>query len=120
MLKDDAFQSGSRDLSQDGARQLKQIAGRIRHVRVPIVVATTANAALDEGRRSEIQSQLDQQGIQVTPGRIVIDTPPAAWMQTLLGIARIAWIAPLVVFLVLQGLILATRGKPGPGTTRVD
>ena len=120
LLKDDAFQSGSRDLSQDGARQLKQIAGRIRHVRVPIVVATTSNAALDEGRRSEIQSQLDQQGIQVTPGRIVIDTPPAAWMQTLLGIARIAWIAPLVVFLVLQGLILATRGKPGPGTTRVD
>ena len=87
---------------------------------MPIVVAATSNTAVDEDRRSEIEKQLDQQGIRVTPGRIVIDTPPAAWMQTLLGIARIAWIAPLVLFLVLQGLILATRGKPGPGTARVD
>ncbi|MEC7557142.1 MAG: hypothetical protein VYA32_08195 [Planctomycetota bacterium] len=120
LLKDDAFQPDSSDLSQDGAQQLKQIAGRIHHVRVPIVVAATSNTPLDDDRRSEIEKQLDQQGIQVTPGRIVIDTPPAAWMQTLLGIARVAWIAPLILFLVLQGLILATRGKPGPGTARVD
>jgi len=38
----------------------------------------------------------------------------------LLKFARIAWIAPLVVFLVLQGLILATRRASGRRVSQSD
>jgi len=111
LLEDDDFQARSRYLSNDGIQQLGQIAGRIQHVQVPVVVAASADTLLDNDRRDEIEAELDRRRIRVAPGRVVIDSPPAAWTRTLLKIARIAWIAPLVLFLMLQGLILATRGR---------
>ena len=116
LLEQHDFQAEFSSLSESGEKHLDRIAGRAEHVHIPIVVAATSNKALDIDRRTEVEAQLDRRGIRVAQGRIVIDTPPAAWTQALLKIARIAWIAPLVLFLILQGLILATRGRPDPET----
>ena len=120
LLVDNDFQQRSQNLSTNGNQQLELIAGRIEHVQVPVVVAASNNATLDQKRRDEIEAELDRRGIRVAPGRVVIDAPPAAWTRTLLKIARIAWIAPLVLFLLLQGLILATRGKTARSKQPVD
>lgn len=117
LLAEDDFQTGTASLSNSGNQHLDGIAGRVEHVGIPIVVATTPDPTLDRNRRDEVEAQLGRRGIRVARGRIVIDTRPAAWTEALMKIARIAWIAPLVLFLVLQGLILATRTKPSSRTT---
>ena len=109
LLENDDFLDDTATLSDDGTDHLERIAGRIEHVRVPIVVAATGNSDLDNGRRAVVEDELDRRSVHVPEGRVITDKPPAKWAQTLLQFARIAWIVPLVVFLVLQGLILATR-----------
>ena len=109
LLESDDFLDDTATLSDNGTDHLERIAGRIEHVRVPIVVAATGNSDLDNGRRAVIEDELDRRSVHVPEGRVITDKPPAKWAQTLLQFARIAWIVPLVVFLVLQGLILATR-----------
>jgi hypothetical protein len=116
LLEDDDFQARSPSLSPNGTKQLDLIAGRIEHVQVPVVVAASKDSPLDDQRRDEVEAELDRRGIRVAPGRVVIDSPPAGWTRTLLKTARIAWIAPLVLFLLLQGLILATRGSKARST----
>lgn len=109
LLEDGDFHADAATLSAAGTDHLERIAGRIEHVRVPIVVAATGNAGLDNDRRTVVENQLNRRDVRVPQGRIITDKPPAQWAQTLLQLARIAWLAPLVLFLVLQGLILATR-----------
>jgi len=109
LLEDGDFHADAATLSAAGTDHLERIAGRIEHVRVPIVVAATGNAGLDNDRRTVVENQLKRRDVRVPQGRIITDKPPAQWAQTLLQLARIAWLAPLVLFLVLQGLILATR-----------
>ena len=109
LLESDDFLDDTATLSDNGTDHLERIAGRIEHVRVPIVVAATGNSDLDNGRRAVVEDELDRRSVHVPEGRVITDKPPAKWAQTLLQFARIAWIVPLVVFLVLQGLILATR-----------
>jgi hypothetical protein len=111
LLVEDDFQLRSPELSPGGQQQLDQIASRIGHVQIPVVVAETNNSNLDQQRRNQVVAQLEQRDIQVARGRVVIDSPPAKWTRTLLQITRIAWLAPLVLFLALQALILATRNK---------
>jgi hypothetical protein len=113
LLENDDFLDNTATLSDAGNDHLERIAGQIEHVRVPIVVAATGNSDLDDRRRTVVEDQLDGRSVGVPEGRVITDKPPAKWAQTLLQFARIAWIAPLVVFLVLQGLILATRRVSG-------
>ncbi len=113
LLEDVDFHADAATLSAAGTDHLERIAGRIEHVRVPIVVAATGNPDLDKDRRTVVENQLARRDVRVPQGRIITDKPPAQWVQTLLQFARIAWLAPLVLFLVLQGLILATRRAAG-------
>jgi len=113
LLEDIDFHADAATLSAAGTDHLERIAGRIEHVRVPIVVAATGNPDLDKDRRTVVENQLARRDVRVPQGRIITDKPPAQWVQTLLQFARIAWLAPLVLFLVLQGLILATRRAAG-------
>lgn len=113
LLEDGDFHADAATLSAAGTDHLERIAGRIEHVRVPIVVAATGNPDLDKDRRTVVENQLARRDVRVPQGRIITDKPPAQWVQTLLQFARIAWLAPLVLFLVLQGLILATRRAAG-------
>ncbi len=111
LLGPDDFLPSSEQLSQDGINQLEQIAGRIEFVQVPVVIAASNDKHLDHQRMASVRQALQQQNRVVAENRIVIDPAPPAWTDNLLRIARMAWIAPLVLFLVLQALILATRGR---------
>ena len=51
LLEDGDFHADAATLSAAGTDHLERIAGRIEHVRVPIVVAATGNSDLDNGRR---------------------------------------------------------------------
>ena len=118
LMENDDFLDNTATLSEAGTDHLERIAGRIEHVRVPIVVSATGNSDLDNDRRAVVEGQLDRRNVGVRDGRVITDKPPAKWAQRLLRFARIAWIAPLVVFLVLQGLILATRRASGRRAVR--
>ena len=120
LLENDDFLDNTATLSKAGTDHLERIAGRIELVRVPIVVSATGNSDLDNGRRAVVEDELDRRSIGVREGQVITDKPPAKWAQTLLKFARIAWIAPLVVFLVLQGLILATRRASGRRVSQSD
>ena len=72
---------------------------------MPIVVSATGNSDLDNGRRAVVEDELDRRSIGVREGQVITDKPPAKWAQRLLKFARIAWIAPLVVFLVLLMMV---------------
>ena len=120
LLENDDFLDNTATLSEAGTDHLERIAGRIEHVRVPIVVSATGNSDLDNGRRAVVEDELDRRSIGVREGQVITDKPPAKWAQRLLKFARIAWIAPLVAFLVLQGLILATRRASGRRVSQPD
>lgn len=109
LVAEAAFRPGTPDLTDSGRAQLEQVSGRFEHVHAPVVVAATGNTALDGKRLATIQDGLATRGHADTSTRVVTDTAPQRWKHDVLRVARIAWLAPLVLFLLLQALILATR-----------
>lgn len=109
LVVEDEFRQGTPDLTDAGKAHLEQVSGRFEHVHVPIVIAATGNAALDVKRLATIHDGLVAAGHADFSSRVVIDIAPQRWKHTVLQIARVAWLAPLVLFLLLQCLILATH-----------
>ena len=68
-----------------------------------------ANTELDQRRRSKIVEQLANLGVEAADHRTLIAAVRSTGWDTLMRILRLAWLAPLVVFLVLQGLILVAK-----------
>ena len=69
----------------------------------------------------DITKKLDELGINIIEGGWPFSNPKdeeyfRRVRSLKLKTARIAWIAPLVLFLLLQGLILATRGSKARST----
>ena len=67
------------------------------------------NSELDQRRRSKIVERLANLGVEAADHRTLLAAAVSTGWDTLMRVLRLAWIAPLVVFLVLQGLILVAK-----------
>ena len=67
------------------------------------------NSELDQRRRTKIVERLANRGVEAADHRTSLAATRSTAWDTMMRILRLAWIAPLVVFLVLQGLILVAK-----------
>jgi hypothetical protein len=99
-------------LSESGIAIVDRIAERLKEAQKSAYLEPTtdpADAELDQRRRQTLVEQLTKQGVIAADHRTLVAPKRSDVWNMLLKILRLAWLAPLIVFLVLQGLILVAR-----------
>ena len=72
-------------------------------------VSDPLNPELDQRRRAHVVQKLTEAGVPAADHRTLIAPEQNSGWNVLMKILRLAWIAPLVLFLLLQGLILVAK-----------
>lgn len=106
------FEPGTTTLTSVGQSRLSNIADRMQTEPKSVYlepVGQPPNPELDQQRRRRIAQELAAHGVEAADHRTLIAPAKSSGWETVLRILRLAWIAPLVLFLLLQGLILVAR-----------
>jgi len=112
LLRETDFVAGQAALSESGIAIVDRIAERLKEAQKSAYLEPTtdpADAELDQRRRQTLVEQLTKQGVIAADHRTLVAPKRSDVWNMLLKILRLAWLAPLIVFLVLQGLILVAR-----------
>jgi len=107
-IVDSAFRPGTAVLTNSGQRLVEAVEARRRGRGSLVVIVATGQAELDRQRREIVVETLVRSGRRDADLWVVVRAD-GGWIGTLFKIARVAWIAPLVLFLLLQVLIFWTR-----------
>ena len=111
-LKESDFAAQTAVLTPSAVPRLDRMAERLKEEPKSAYLEPSsdpANTELDQRRRSKIVEQLANLGVEAADHRTLIAAVRSTGWDTLMRILRLAWLAPLVVFLVLQGLILVAK-----------
>ena len=114
LLKESDFESQAITLTAAADSRLEVIAARLKEEPRSAYLESSRvppNPELDQLRRAKIAERLANLGVEAADHRTFLATTQSTFWDTLMRILRLAWIAPLVLFLLLQGLILVA--KPG-------
>ena len=112
LLKESDFESHAAVLKPAAEVRLDQMAERLKDEPKSAYLEPSSdppNSELDGRRRAKIVERLTSLGVEAANHRTSIAETRSTGWETLMRILRLAWIAPLVVFLVLQGLILVAK-----------
>jgi myo-inositol 2-dehydrogenase/D-chiro-inositol 1-dehydrogenase len=112
LLRETDFVAGQAALSASGLAMVDRIAERLRETQKSAYLEPASDpvdAELDQRRRQTLVAALTQQGVIAADHRTLVAPRRSAVWDTLLKILRLAWLAPLLVFLLMQGLILVAR-----------
>lgn len=112
MLKESDFESHAAVLTPAAEIRLEQMAERLKDEPKSAYLEPSSdppNSELDQRRRTKIVERLANLGVEAADHRTLLAATRSAGWETLMRILRLAWIAPLVLFLVLQGLILVAK-----------
>ena len=111
-LKESDFTALTAVLTPSAVPRLDRMAERLKEEPKSAYLEPSSdppNTELDQRRRSKIVEQLANLGVEAADHRTLIAAVRSTGWDTLMRILRLAWLAPLVVFLVLQGLILVAK-----------
>lgn len=111
-LKESDFQSQTAELLPAAETQLERMAKRLKDEPKSAYLEPSnnpPNSDLDQRRRRKIAEHLANLGVEAADHRTLLAAAVNTGWDTLMRILRLAWIAPLVMFLVLQGLILVAK-----------
>ncbi len=112
LLKESDFESHAAVLKMAAEARLDQMAERLKEEPKSVYLEPSSdppNSELDQRRRAKIVERLTNLGVEAADHRTSLAATRSTGWDTLMRILRLAWIAPLVVFLVLQGLILVAK-----------
>lgn len=112
MLKESDFESHADVLTPAAEVRLEEMSKRLKDEPKSAYLEPSSappNSELDQRRRSKIVERLANLGVEAADHRTLLAAAKSTGWDTLLRILRLAWIAPLVLFLVLQGLILVAK-----------
>ena len=109
LINDAEFENRKVEPLPNGRKHLQAIQRRMSHVDAPLVIEASGDPDLDSARVALIRKWLIENGQAGQVDRVVVEPTLPSWKPIVLQIARVAWLAPLVLFLLLQLLILATR-----------
>ena len=112
LLKESDFESHAAVLTPTAETRLDQMAERLKDEPKSAYLEPSSdppNSELDQRRRTKIVERLANLGVEAADHRTSLAATRSTGWDTLMRILRLAWIAPLVVFLVLQGLILVAK-----------
>ena len=112
LLKESDFESQAAVLTPQAETRLARMAERLKEEPKSAYLEPSSdppNTELDQRRRAKIVERLANLGVEAADHRTLLAAAVSTGWDTLMRILRLAWIAPLVVFLVLQGLILVAK-----------
>ena len=112
LLQESDFESQAAVLTQTAEIRLERMAERLKDEPKSAYLEPSSdppNSDLDQRRRSKIVERLANLGVEAADHRTLLAATRSTGWETLMRILRLAWIAPLVLFLVLQGLILVAK-----------
>lgn len=112
LLKESDFESHAAVLTPTAEARLDRMAERLKDEPKSAYLEPSSdppNSELDQRRRTKIVERLTNLGVEAADHRTSLAATRSTGWETLMRILRLAWLAPLVVFLVLQGLILVAK-----------
>ena len=112
MLQESDFESAAAVLTPKSEARLERMAERLKDEPKSVYLEPSndpPNSELDQRRRRKIVEHLVNLGVEAADHRTLLAAAVSTGWDTLMRVLRLAWIAPLVVFLVLQGLILVAK-----------
>ena len=112
LLHESDFESQATELTSAAESLLERMAERLKdEPKSAYLEASNAppNSELDERRRHNVAERLAALGVEAAEHRTLLAATPSSGWETLMRILRLAWMIPLVLFLVLQGLILVAK-----------
>ena len=113
-LKESDFESQTTELTAAAASRLDGMAERLKEEPRSAYLessCTPPNPDLDQLRRAKIAERLANLGVEAANHRTLLAAAHSTGWDTLMRVLRLAWLAPLLLFLLLQGLI--SVAKPG-------
>ncbi len=111
-LQESDFELHAAALTPKAETRLEHMAERLKDEPKSVYLEPSSdppNSELDQRRRSKIVERLANLGVEAADHRTLLAAAVSTGWDTLMRVLRLAWIAPLVVFLVLQGLILVAK-----------
>ncbi|MBC7819276.1 MAG: hypothetical protein IAG10_20510 [Planctomycetaceae bacterium] len=112
LLKESDFESHAAVLTPKAETRVERMAERLKDEPKSAYLEPSSdppNSDLDQRRRAKIVERLANLGVEAADHRTLLAAAVSTGWDTLMRVLRLAWIAPLVVFLVLQGLILVAK-----------
>lgn len=106
------WKTGAAELSEHGENRIAEISRQLEATPRSVFVMPEVGdqfEELNESRRKLIVGKLSDRGRTEAIQFVEFAKVPSAFAQTTLEILRLAWIAPLVLFLILQSLLMITR-----------
>ncbi len=113
-LKESDFDTQTTSLTAAAESRLDNMAERLKEEPRSAYLepsSTPPNPELDQLRRAKIAERLANLGVEAANHRTLLAAAQSTGWDTLMRILRLAWLAPLLLFLLLQGLIAVA--KPG-------
>ncbi|MBM79585.1 MAG: hypothetical protein CMJ78_03200 [Planctomycetaceae bacterium] len=89
--------------------KVDQIAIRMQKVNASVLIEQSSSDETDRSRREKLIQQLGDRGVQDAEQRVLVAEIRGDAARTIMRIARVAWMLPLIVFLLLQILIVITK-----------
>lgn len=105
----DDFRLDSAELSVSGHNHVESIARRMAQVPHSVLIAKSDDDNLDDRRRQTVTVELKQLRAPDVERRTLIVELRGQTVSWLMKIARVAWVIPLVLFLVLQILLFVAK-----------
>ncbi len=127
IVHENEFVSGTGQLNPSGQKHLAELSRKMARGPAPVFVMPTGSESdaelrksVDESRLATVIARFVQGGSPESGLFVELAHVPHPLVQTLLSVLRIVWIAPLVLFLLLQLLIFATRPSGSANQSEPD
>jgi hypothetical protein len=112
LLQETDFERHTAVLTTEGQSRLAGIARRLTDEPKSVFVEPTSDppsSELDQRRRTQVVEHLNELRVVAADHRTQLAPPKNSVWETVMRILRLAWIAPLVLFLILQFLLFMAR-----------
>lgn len=120
VVRDSEFIAGTAQLNKTGLKHVSEISREVQQSAETIFVMPDSDAsddAVNEGRIVSVINALVEAGHSDSAAFVKLASVPHAATQLLLKVLRFLWIAPLLLFLILQSLLFVTRPSSNEAPT---
>ncbi len=112
VVRDSEFIAGTAQLNKSGLKHISEISREVQQSAETIFVmpdSKDSDGNLNEGRVASVVKALFEAGHSDSAAFVKIASVPHPATQILLKVLRFLWIAPLLLFLLLQSLLFVTK-----------
>jgi predicted dehydrogenase len=112
IIRDSEFVAGTAQLNKTGLKHVSEISREVQQSAETIFVmpdSQDSDGIVNEGRIASVVKALVEAGHSDSAAFVKVASVPHPATQMLLKVLRFLWIAPLLLFLLLQSLLFVTR-----------